>query len=194
MSPLTLTILEWASVVLNVAFTLCIAWEKRMGWALGFVASAIGAGLYALAHTWAMSALNVYYVLMAVYGWWSWGRTKEERITSQRWVLHAVVVPAALVLAYGVAALLGQFLNGSYPQLDAFVTVFSFIATWMMARKYISTWYYFIVADAMSIWLNWRIGYVGFAALNAVYLVLSVIGLVKWGRLLAQQRRQSITA
>lgn len=185
---------EASAVVLNVAFTLCIAWEKRIGWALGLVAGVIGVGLYALAHTWAMSVLNGYYVVMAVYGWWSWGRSEENQVRTQRWTFHAVVIPAGLVLAYATAVLLGNYLNGNFPHLDAFVTVFSFIATWMMARKYISTWYYFIVADAVSIWLNWRIGYLGFAALNAVYLVLSVIGLVKWGRLLAQQRRQGITA
>ncbi len=185
--------LEWTAVVLNVGFTLCIAFEKRIGWVLGFVAGCIGVGLYALAHTWAMSVLNGYYIVMAVYGWWSWGRIGEERIRTQRWLFHAVVVPVGLLLAYATAVLLGQYLNGNFPHLDAFVTVFSFIATWMMARKYIGNWAYFIVADSVSVYLNWRIGYMGYAALNVMYLVLSVVGLVKWGRLLAQQRK-SITA
>ena len=74
MSTITLSLLEWTAVVLNVGFTLCIAYEKRIGWLLGFVAGVIGVGLYALAHTWAMASLNVYYVVMAVYGWWSWGK------------------------------------------------------------------------------------------------------------------------
>ena len=180
--------LEWTAVVLNVGFTLCIAFEKRIGWVLGFVAGCIGVGLYALAHTWAMSVLNGYYIVMAVYGWWSWGRIGEERIRTQRWLFHAVVVPVGLLLAYATAVLLGQYLNGNFPHLDAFVTVFSFIATWMMARKYIGNWVYFIVADSVSVYLNWRIGYMGYAALNVMYLVLSVIGLVKWGRMLATQR------
>ncbi|MBS1568250.1 MAG: nicotinamide mononucleotide transporter [Bacteroidetes bacterium] len=183
-----LLLAEASAVVLNVAFTLCIAWEKRIGWALGFVAGVIGVGLYALAHTWAMSVLNGYYIVMAVYGWWSWGRSEDKRIRTQRWVFHAVVIPAGLVLAYATAVLLGNYLNGNFPHLDAFVTVFSFIATWMMARKYIGNWAYFIVADSVSVYLNWRIGYMGYAALNVMYLVLSVIGLVKWGRMLALQR------
>lgn len=188
-----LLFLEWTAVALNVGFTLCIAWEKRIGWLLGFVAGCIGVGLYALAHTWAMSVLNGYYVVMAVYGWWSWGRSGEERIRTQRWMFHAVVIPAGLLLAYVTAVLLGQYLNGSFPHLDAFVTVFSFIATWMMARKYIANWLYFIVADSVGVYLNWRIGYMGYSALNVMYLVLSVVGLVKWGKLLAHQRK-SITA
>lgn len=185
---------ELAAVVLNVAFTLCIAWQKRIGWLLGFVAGCIGVGLYALAHTWAMTVLNGYYVVMAVYGWWSWRRDGDERIHRQRWIFHAAVVPAGLVLAYALALVLGQYLDGRFPHLDAFVTVFSFIATWMMARKYITNWYYFIAADAVAIYLNWRIGYMGYAALNAIYLVLSVVGLLRWGRQAARQHAQAPTA
>lgn len=183
--------LEWTAVVLNIGFTLCIAWEKRIGWALGFVAGCIGVGLYVLAHTWAMSALNGYYILMAVYGWWSWGRsTDNDGIRTQAWYFHAWLVPAGLVLSYAIAVLLAQYLDGNFPRLDAFVTVFSFIATWMMARKLIANWLYFILADSVAIYLNWRIGYMGYAALNAMYLVLSVVGFMKWRTTLSKQREK----
>lgn len=189
MDPVILLILEWTAVVLNVGFTLCIAYGKRSGWALGFVAGVIGVLLYALANTWAMAALNFYYVAMAVYGWWSWGRsTEQEGIRTHRWVFHAVLVPAGLLLSWTISVLLMEYLNGNFPQLDAFVTVFSFIATWMMARKYIANWVYFIVADSVAVYLNWRIGYQGYALLNGIYLVLSVVGLVKWSKALAEQR------
>ncbi|MEO7080751.1 MAG: nicotinamide mononucleotide transporter, partial [Flavobacteriales bacterium] len=96
-----LLFLEAFAVVLNIGFTLCIAYEKRVGWLLGFVAGVIGVGLYALANTWAMSALNGYYVVMAVYGWWSWGRSEEKgHIRTQRWLLHVWVIPIGLLLSY----------------------------------------------------------------------------------------------
>ena len=187
-TEVTLRVLEWTAVVLNVGFTLCIAWEKRIGWVLGFVAGCIGVGLYALAHTWAMSVLNGYYVLMAVYGWWSWGRTTDnDGIRTQPLHFHAWLVPAGLLLSYAIFVLLGRYLNGNFPQLDAFVTVFSFIATWMMARKLIANWLYFILADSVAVYLNWRIGYQGYALLNGIYLVLSVVGFLKWSKILAKQ-------
>lgn len=180
----TLTMLEWTSVVLNIAFTLLIAFNRRIGWLLGLVASTIGVGLYVQAHTWAMTVLNGYYVAMAVYGWWSWGRAEEDgAVRTQHWGSHAVLAAAALAASWLLAALLGQYLDGHFPQLDAFVTVFSLVATWMMARKFLASWCWFIVADSVGIWLNWQIGYQGYALLNAVYLVLSVVGLVKWNRL-----------
>lgn len=195
MSATALTVLEWTAVVLNIGFTLCIAWEKRIGWALGFVAGMIGVGLYALAHTWAMGVLNVYYVVMAVYGWWSWGRGgREQGIRTQPLWFHVALIAAGLLLGYVVYFLLAQYLDGHFPQLDAFVTVFSFIATWMMARKWIANWAYFILADSVAVYLNWRIGYLGYTLLNGIYLVLSVIGLIKWGRLLAKQQGRPLNA
>lgn len=195
MSTFILSLLEWAAVGLNIGFTLCVAYEKRIGWALGFVAGCIGVGLYALANTWAMCALNGYYVVMAVYGWWSWGESGEGgRVRTQRWLFHALVVPAGLLLTYGVSVALVKYLNGSFPLLDAFVTVFSFIATWMMARKLIANWLYFMLADSVAIYLNWRIGYQAYALLNLIYLVLSVVGFLKWSKLLAKQRNAALSA
>ena len=183
-TPGAMFFLEALAVVLNVAYALYMAYERRTGWIFGFFASTISVGFYLLARTWAMSALNGYYVVMAVYGWWSWGKGGGEvKISTLRWAFHVAVVPAGLVLSYGASVLLGQYLNGNFPGLDAFVTVSSFIGTWMMARKYLACWVYFLVADSAGIWLNWQIGYQGYALLNAVYLVLSVVGLVKWNRL-----------
>ena len=193
--PVILHVLEWTAVLLNVGFTLCIAYEKRIGWALGFVAGGIGVGLYALAHTWAMGVLNVYYVAMAVYGWWSWGRDgRDEGIRTRPFRFHALLVGSGLLLSCAIYMLLAQYLDGNFPQLDAFVTVFSFIATWMMARRMIANWTYFILADSVAIYLNWRIGYQGYALLNGMYLVLSVVGLVKWGKALKKQRGGALTA
>lgn len=191
MSTTALSLLEWTAVVLNIGFTLCIAYEKRIGWLLGLVAGVIGVGLYALAHTWAMATLNVYYVVMAVYGWWSWGKKEgKEGVRELQLRLHALLIPAGLLTSYLASVLLAQYLNGRFPELDAFVTVFSFIATWMMARKFIANWLYFILADGVAIYLNWRIGYSGYTLLNAVYLVLSVVGWLKWSRVMKLQEIQ----
>ena len=108
-------------------------------------------------------------------------------------LFHVLLVPIGLLLSYGVSVFLVKYLDGSFPLLDAFITVFSFVATWMMARKLIANWLYFMVADSVAIYLNWRIGYQGYALLNALYLVLSVVGYLKWSKLLAKQREGALS-
>jgi nicotinamide riboside transporter PnuC len=63
--------------------------------------------------------------------------------------------------------------------------VFSFAATWLMTRKYIDTWAWFIVADLVGIWLNWRIGYDLYALQYTVYIALSISGLLRWRKAMA---------
>jgi nicotinamide mononucleotide transporter len=178
-----LELLEWTAVVLNIAFTIGIAYEKRWAWVPGFVASCIGVGLYALQHTWALCALNGYYVVMAAYGWWSWGRPGPELpVTRRKLPFHAALLAGLMAATWLLATLLATQLNGAYPGLDAFITAFSLAATWMMARKYVENWLYWVVGDAVAVYLNWRIGYDAYAVLNVIYIALSIAGLVKWMR------------
>lgn len=180
---------EWISAILNLAFTAAIAYERRSGWVLGFIASLIGVWLYALTHTWALATLNVYYVVMAAYGWWSWGRSADEAVLHHRsWTFHAVLIPMGIGVSALLAWTLGAFLNGSYPEADAFVTVFSLVATWMMTRKVVENWIYFIVADLVAIWLNRQVDYRIYAVQYGVYIVLSVAGYKRWSRALRAQQ------
>ena len=50
------------------------------------------------------------------------------------------------------------------------------------------------MADSVAIYLNWRIGYEGYALLNGLYLVLSVVGFSRWNAQLQRQRGQGLTA
>lgn len=189
-----LKLLEWVAVLLNIAFTIGIAYEKRWAWLPGFVASCIGVGLYFLQHTWALCVLNIYYVVMAVYGWWSWGRP-GPLLPIQRKPLyfHLTLV---LFLAAGtwlLAWLLRERFEGTLPELDAFITMVSFAATWMMARKLLENWLYWVVGDTVSVYLNWKLGYDGYAILNAIYIVLSIAGLVKWWRRTNPGQRSGIS-
>lgn len=178
-----LKLLEWTAVVLNIAFTIGIAYEKRWAWVPGFLASVIGVGLYFLQHTWALCVLNVYYVVMAVYGWWSWGRPGPELPIHRRsWPFHATLLVLLMASTWTMSMLLRDQFQGNHPDLDAFITTFSLAATWMMTRKMIENWLYWVVGDVVAVYLNWRIGYDAYAILNVIYIILSIAGWVKWWR------------
>jgi nicotinamide mononucleotide transporter len=174
---------ELTAVALNLGFTICIAWEKRVGWLMGLCASVIGVVLYVHKQAWAMSALNVFYAGMGVYGWWSWGRKRSENAIARKpWMFHAALFPVCLCLAAALAWAMDRWVHGAYPHLDAFITVFSFAATWMMAHRLIENWIYWIVGDVVAVYFNHLIGYDAYALLNMGYVVLSAIGLWKWSR------------
>jgi nicotinamide mononucleotide transporter len=74
--------------------------------------------------------------------------------------------------------------------MEAFITSFAMVATWMMGRKALENWLYWTIGDLVAVVYNHLIGYDGYAMLNAVYIALAVVGFVRWRQ---QWRRQQGT-
>lgn len=186
---------ELSAVALNLGFTICIAWERRIGWLMGFVASTISVALYMHKAAWAMTALNIFYAGMGLYGWWSWGRKHDEqKITRRPLTFHIALIVACLVVAAGLSWAMDRWVHGTYPQMDAFITVFSFAATWMMAHRLIENWFYWTIGDVVAVYFNHLIGYDAYALLNIGYIILAIVGLFKWSRAMRMQQVSTLAA
>lgn len=183
-------VLEAVAAVGNLAYTLLMLYEKRIGWIFGLVASLLGAALFMHQHVYAQAALSMYYVVMAVYGWWSWGRpgANELPISRRRLRFHVVLIligsAVAVLFSFGLQLLPEAQLT----ELDGFVTAFSLLATWMLARKILENWTYWIVTDIAAIVLYYMLGLYWYAGLYAVYVLISASALVRWTRTWRSQR------
>lgn len=177
-------VLEAVAAVGNLAYTLLMLYEKRVGWLFGIAASAMGVALFLHQHVYAQVGLSAYYVAMGVYGWWSWGREGQGALAINRRSarFHAVMIIGGGVLAVVGGQLLKLLPDARYTGLDGFATAFSLLATWMLARKVLENWAYWIVADAVAIVLYALLGLWWYAGLYAIYVLLSASALVKWHR------------
>lgn len=187
MSGITWTVLEWSSAVLAGAYTFLAAFEKRIGWVFAFISSLMTAVVFVHRNYTGQVLLNLFYVIMAVYGWISWGRDDASLpITRRPWKWHAAVVGSALVVAFVGSLALRHFALSESPAMDAWVTVFSVLATWMMARKLLENWFYWCLVDgvAITLYLTARPPMNAYALLFATYVVLSAIGWWRWSRAL----------
>lgn len=142
--------------------------------------------------------LHVFYVGMQIYGWWFWLRGgnnhAEARIAVQRPVvrvgwLAATVVGTAL-WGHGMAT----WTDASVPYGDAFTTVASLCAQWMLARKRLEAWFYWIAVDVVAIGIYFHKGLYVTTGLYAVFLGLAIWGLVRWHRIWKQQQAERGTA
>lgn len=182
LNELTLTVIEWSSVFLNVAFTVLIAYELRWGWLCGFAGSALAIVLYAAQSIWALTVLQGFFAIAGIYGFWSWGSADDKPISQVGFKKHATVIVLCGMLTLITAYTLMNHLDGNYPIMDAFISVFSVGATVLMAWKWIGHWIYWMVIDSVWLVLNLKLEYYPFAALSTMYLVLSVFGWFKWKR------------
>lgn len=180
-------LLSWENlaVALAVAYLLLAMRESVLCWYAAFASTAIYTVIFWNVSLVMESALNVFYMAMAVYGWWEWkkGGSDHEGVPIHTWPLRYHLWTIAGVLITAVLA--GWLLTGTgaaRPHVDSFTTVASVVTTFMVARKVLENWLYWIVIDAVSIWLYMDRGLQSTAALFAVYVVLAVVGYLSWRR------------
>jgi nicotinamide mononucleotide transporter len=176
---------EWAAVILALAYLLLAVRQSVWCWACAIASSAIYLVLFAQGGLVMQAALQVFYIGMGGYGWWAWrdgaaASGRELRIS--RWSLSKHLASAALVL--GATAVNGWIIaraqGGLVPYVDSFVAWASVVATWMVARKVLENWLYWIVVDAIAAALYWSQGFHATAGLFLLYVAVAVHGFFSW--------------
>lgn len=180
--------LELAAVVFAMAYLLLAVRENVLCWLFALLSTAIYTVLFWDVSLLMESALNVYYMAMAVYGWYQWtgGGSKDDsqhhalQVQSMSGRQHAAVVVTIAVLCFASGYLLTEHSGAAWPYVDSFTTWASVITTYLVARKYLQNWLYWIVIDTVSIPLYIERGLHLTALLFVAYVVIAVIGYFKW--------------
>jgi nicotinamide mononucleotide transporter len=176
---------EMAAVALGIAYLLLALRESLWCWYAAFASTAIFLFIFWDVNLFMESALQVYYLGMAVYGWWQWQRTpagESGKLTISRWSVRQHVAAAAAIILISIMSgtLLTAYTSAALPFLDSFTTWGSVLTTWMVTRKILENWLYWLLIDAVSIVLYLDRGLYLTALLFAVYLVIAVFGFRTW--------------
>ena len=190
--------LETVAVALAIAYLILAMRQNSFCWYCAFFSTAIYVYIFGDVSLYMESALNVYYMLMAVYGWYQWRRGGDHGtgIAIRRW--HSKQHCLALVLIILATLLSGYFLTANtdakLPYLDSFTTWASIMTTLMVARKVLENWLYWIVINSLSMYMFIDRELYQTAAMLAVYLGLSVIGYFTWRKAYLDQRATASAA
>lgn len=186
---------ELLAVLLAVAYLLLAVRQNRWCWAAAFVSTAIFTVLFWNVQLLMQSLLNGYYMIMAVYGWWHWqhGQGEDGALPITRWPIrrHALTIGLITLCAAISGYLLSNHSDAAWPYLDSFVTWGAVITTFMVARKVLENWSYWMVINSLAIFLFIDRGMALTALLHVSYLVISVFGWISWHR---DYRRQGCEA
>ncbi len=165
-------------------------------WVASVVMPAIYLVIYYDAGLYADFGINIYYLIIAIYGWAAWrygfsiGRGSEGRelpishTPARRWLPLAAITGVVFAV---IAWVLINLTDSSVPYADAFTTALSIVGMWMLARKYIEQWWVWLVVDVASVALYIYKDLYFTAALYALYAVVAVFGYRKWKKLMSKQ-------
>jgi nicotinamide mononucleotide transporter len=176
--------IEWLIFSTALLYILLVAFENSWGWFFGIVASVLSVYLCYTGKLFLESGLNVFYVIIGFYGWYQWlygsNEKKEISIRSLSFSKNILFlfIGALVWIPFGYIA--HRFSTQVLPYLDAFITAFSIIATWMTAKKIIENWLYWIAIDTLGIVLFSYRGFHLLAVLNIIYTLMAVAGYISW--------------
>ncbi len=173
--------LEWTAVILGVSYVISITYKKMIAWLFALISSSIYVYLCFSAQLYLESFLQIFYVLTAIYGWLKWRKdTANKQIISWGFKLNLVNISLSSILTLSIGYIFSKYTNQANPYMDAFTTIFSLIATFMVARKVLENWIYWIIIDAVSIILYSSREFYLTSLLFTIYTLLALFGFIKW--------------
>lgn len=182
---------EVFAAVLGIGYVVLAARESQWCWPLAFISTLIYTILFWDGQLPMQALLNIYYMAMAIYGYMLWrkhGLLEDDLpISSWSFIEQLQLILVGTFLTYAVGLYLTQSATSQSPYLDAGVTVFSVLNTWLMAKKVLQNWLYWIVINSAAIVLYAQNGYYATIVMFSIYLILAVVGFISWQKLYRQQ-------
>ena len=178
-------------------------------WLASVVMPAISMWIYFSKGLYADFGINIYYLLIAIYGFWNWTRkthqkqaaeSEQQANSENHGSTHELPVSHTPLKVWGLVAIVSAllwwfiwwilvtFTDSTVPVADAFTTALSIVGLWMMARKYAEQWLVWLVVDLVCSCLYWYKGIPFYSVLYAVYTVIAWFGYRKWLRLIPQPK------
>lgn len=184
------SVVEMLAVTLAIAYLLLAARESLWCWYCAFVSSTLYTLIFWDVSLLMDSLLNIFYVVMALVGWWQWRQSRHPaeggerplQIHTLRARQHVVIIAGLVVLTAGNGWYLSHYTSAVWPYLDSFTTWASVVTTFMIVRKILENWIYWFVIDGLSIYLYIDRELYMTALLFFAYVVLVVFGFWRWRR------------
>jgi len=176
------SIIEWLAVVSSIIYVILAAKRLISCWIFAFIGSALFVYLCYIGDLYIESILQLFYVVMAVVGWISWNNLKSEKADIKKWGMnnHFLNIVISGVVTFILGFIFDNYTNQANPYVDAFTTCYSLSATFMVTRKILGNWIYWIVIDLVSIYLYAQRDYNLTAVQYGLFTILAVFGFIAW--------------
>ena len=181
---------NWVEIVgsvLGIIYVFLSIKQNIFTWFTGLLTSALYIYVFFVAKFYADMALQVYYVWISIYGWIIWTKGKVEkggksdlpvkRAGKRQLILLSLITVLLWLTIYFV---LKYFTDSPVPVGDAFTTAMSIVATWMLARKIIEHWIFWIIVDFVSLGLYIYKGLYPTSVMFLIYTIAALWGYFEW--------------
>jgi len=183
------TWLEYIAVFAGIASVWYSRVENILVYPVGLINTIIYVWLSLKGQLFGEASVNLYYTVMSIYGWMLWTKKDKEqhiivhvKFSDRRWWFYQLAFFATFYLAIFISLtyLKRSFAPGAIPWADAFASATAFTGMWLMTKKKVESWYWWIVTNIASIPLYFVKHYVFTSVYYFVLLIMAVWGLMEW--------------
>lgn len=194
---LSTTWLEFIAVFAGIASVWYSKKENILVYPIGLINTVIYIYLSFTGKLFGEATVNLYYSIMSIYGWWIWMKkdNANQQIlsvsysTKKEWVNQLLFFGICyIVLFLAIDYLKKTFAPGAIPWADAFASAAAFTGMWLMTRKKMENWLWWIITNIASVPLYYVKGYVFTSVFYVVLLILAIWGWFEWKQKLASTR------
>tara|TARA_X000000368_G_C22964394_1_gene682469 strand:+ start:73 stop:669 length:597 start_codon:yes stop_codon:yes gene_type:complete len=175
------SIIESVAVFFSILYVVLAA--KESIWCWGAAAISVSLYIYICFSTqlYPETGLQIFYLFMAFYGYHNWNKT-DQYLQISEWSIskHLFVLVIGAILTFLMGFCFATYTNAKMPIVDSFTTVFSVFSTYMVAKKILGNWLYWIVIDAVSIYLYFSRDLHLTSLLFIAYTIIAIFGYFSW--------------
>lgn len=178
--------LQWLAVFFGVAEVLLAKRNNVLLYPAGLIGTALSIVLLLEAQLYAETLLNIYYVVMSVYGWWFWLKKQNEppvkiSYSSRKdWMITLTISLGGWLILYFV---LKNYTPSNVPVWDAFVSATAWAGTWLLTRRKIENWIVLNISNLFAVPLLFYKNLPLFALLTIFLFVVAIFGYVDWKKI-----------
>ena len=175
------SIIESTAVFFSVLYVILAIKESVWCWGAAAISVILYIYICYTAQLYSETGLQFFYLLMAIYGYYQWNKN-DNSLKIQQWTItkHLFILLLGALLTFLMGFYFSIYTNAAMPLVDSFTTVFSVFATYMVTKKVIENWLYWIVIDAVSVYLYFSRDLHLTSLLFIVYTVIAIFGYFSW--------------
>ncbi len=178
---------EWFGVLFSVIQVLLARKNNSNNYLFGIAGILLTLYVMLASRLYAEFTLNLYYLIMSIYGWlyWKFGKQKSEMeisvtSTTEKWIAGGIVL-GTFILFW---SFLTHFTDSDVPVWDSLVSAFAWAGMWLMARRKIENWVILNISNIISIPLLLHKELYLYAVLTSFLFIVAISGYIEWQKVM----------
>ncbi|MDP9230979.1 MAG: nicotinamide riboside transporter PnuC [Bacteroidota bacterium] len=195
------TWLEFIAVIAGIASVWFSRIENILVYPIGLINTIFYIYISLQGNLFGEAGVNFYYTVMSIYGWILWTKKDKQahhvvvitKSTGKEWLQHLLFFASFYIALFIALTFLKKQFVGAIPWADAFASATAYTGMWLMTKKKIESWYWWIATNIASIPLYFVKHYVFTSVYYLVLLIMAVFGLIEWIKRAKAEKEKVIT-